>query len=245
MNISDVISSILSQYGQYQITLPFKDGNGNPVPPENVLRDIIAKTTIPMYSQYQPWIREGTIDIKDLKCIDKRENIYVLPGILTITPVQYILDISLQEKNNRNQFSDINPAFGYARAAQNVITGMEYTMLAGQMRAEPTFKDLGFNKFQLFGFPKTMITIKVACNHEPNGESIEEGCRSSFMQLAELDFQVFLYNNLKYYDELPTAFGPNKLRIEDYQGAAAERKQLLAEWDQIFHLDITDYIEYF
>ena len=49
--------------------------------------------------------------------------------------------------------------------------------------------------------------------------------------------KVFLYNNLKLYDEIPTAFGNIKLKIEDYNGADNERTQLLERWRDTFHVD--------
>lgn len=245
MNMSGIISSLISQLGLYNITLPFKDAQtGKPIPTENIINDIIVKTTIPMFSQYQPWIRSGDINIKDLKVIDRMNHIYLLPGILTTTEILYVLDVSLPIQNNRGTYGDISPAYGISRSVEGVITAMEYMMLSGQMRSEPTFEYLGHNKIRLYGYPKTVVTIEVACCHEPNGETIEEGCRASFMKLATLDVKEFLYNNLKYYDEIPSAFGPVKLKIEDYQHAVSERDSMLKEWDDTFHLDITSLIKF-
>ena len=110
-------------------------------------------------------------------------------------------------------------------------------MVAGQMRAEPTFEYLGENKIRLYGWPKTTVAFKVACEHEPNGESIPDSCYSSFMDLATLDMKVFLYNTLKLYDGIPTAFGEIKLKTEDYQSAEADRRELLNQWTDVFAVD--------
>lgn len=239
MNMSTVASSLKMQLGLYGLTLPFKDPVTNqPIPTENVIMDVLKTMTIPRYSQFVPWIREGTINIKSLKCIDHTEGIYLLPNILTITPVMYVADVSMPFKNNKGAYGDVFPPYGVNRTAQGVYTANAYLMLAGQMRNEPTFEYLGSNKIKLYGFPSSEVTIRVACQHEVNGETIEDSCYDSFMQLAELDTKIFLYNSLKLYDGIPTAFGNINLKIDEWQSAESERNSLLETWRDTFHLDM-------
>lgn len=239
MNMSKAISQLKMQLGLYAITLPFKDEiTGNTIPTENVIREVLTTMTIPVYSQFCPWQREGSINITDMKCINQQESIYLLPTYLTMTPIIDIISIQLPQYNSRGTFGDIAPAYGINRSVEGVATSQAYMMLAGQMRAEPTWEYLGQNKVKLYGFPKTMISIKVACEHEPNGESIKDSCYDSFMELATLDMKIFLYNNLKMYDEIPTAFGNIKLHIEDYNSAEGDRNQLLDRWRDTFHVDM-------
>lgn len=239
MNISDTVSDLISQLGLFNITLPFKDPQtGEPVPTENVVRDVLVKTTIPMYSQYVPWKRKGDCDVKDLKCIDQRKAIYMLPAFLTITDIMYIISIHLPFHNTRGTYGDIAPSYGISRSVQGVAASQAYMMVAGQMRNEPSWDDLGHNQVQLFGYPKTMLTFEVACKHMPNGESIEESCYSSFMELATLDVKIKAYNVLKFYKNIPSAHGNIDLNIDNWASAEQERKDLLKDWDDRFHLDM-------
>lgn len=247
MNLSEIISSVIMQLGLYNITLPFKnDKTGDIIPVENVIRNVLVTTTIPRYSQFVPWIRTGNININQLKIIDRSNNIYMLPSILTTTDVLYVVDVHPANNFCGTYIDSTAPIYGGVNSlVEGFINATEYMMVSSQMRAEPTFDDLGYNKIRLYGYPRSaMITIKVACNHEPNGETIEEGCRDSFLELAILDIKEFLYNNLKYYEEIPSAFGSIKLRIEDYQSASSDRDQLLEKWRDTFHLDFIDYIEW-
>lgn len=244
MNMSRVISSLKSQLGLYNITLPFKDPvTGDPIPTEKIIHDVIADTTIPRYSQFVPWIRTGDIHIDQLKVIDKKAGLYMLPAALTTTDVQYVVNVEIASRAGRGAFDDLSPTYGVSGTVQGVITATEYLMLAGQMRSEPTFDYLGYNKIKLYKYPRTILTFTVACNHEPNGETIEDGCYDSFMELATIDLKEFLYNNLKYYDEIPSAFGANKLKIEEWQNMESQRDQLLEKWRDTFHLDI-DYMQF-
>lgn len=239
MNMSNVISQLKMQYGLYGITLPFVDEiTKEPKPTENVIREVLVTTTIPMYSQFVPWIREGTCNLKNLKCVDVHQALYMLPAWLTLTPVMYVIDVSLPFDNYRGTYGDLAPAYGIGRSVEGVITSQAYMMLAGQMRNEPTFDYKGFNQIQLLGYPKTDLKFVVACQHEPNGETIEDSCLDSFMELATLDLKLFLYNSLKLYDGIPTAFGEIKLKIESFESAEADRNTLLDKWRDSFHLDM-------
>ena len=243
MNMSMAISQLKMQLGLYAITLPFKDeATGAPKPTENVIHDVLTTMTIPIYSQFVPWIRECECDIKRLKVIDEKQAIYLLPAYITLTPVMYVIDVGLPFHNQRGTFGDIAPAYGINRSVQGVLTSQAYMMIAGEMRSEPTFEYLGQNKIRLYGYPKTNLRFKVACCHEPNGESIPDGCYDSFMELATLDMKIFLYNTLKLYDGIPTAFGQINLKIDEYQSADNDRTTLLDNWRDKFHLDM-DYSE--
>lgn len=225
--------------GLYGITLPFKDEQtGKPIPTENVIMDVLKTTTIPIYSEFEPWIREGEIPIQQLKVVDERKGIYMLPAFLTLTPVKSVDDVHMPYHNQRGTYGDIAPALGISRSVQGTVASQAYMMVAGQMRAEPTFEYLGNNKIRLFGWPKTTLAFRVACEHEPNGESIPDSCYDSFMELATLDVKMFLYNTLKLYDGIPTAFGEIKLKVEDYQSAEADRTQLLEKWRDSYHLSM-------
>ena len=238
MNISQAISQIKMSLGLNGITLPFQDDDGRPIPTENVIHDVLKTVTIPTFSQFVPWKREAEIRIKDLKVIDKKRCIYELPEYLTWTPIQYVVTIDMPYQNTRGTWGDMAPAYGISRSAQGMLTAQAYMMTAGQMRAEPTFDYLGHNQIRLFGWPNSSINIMVGARHLENGESIEEGCYDSFMELAELDVKKFLYNNLKLFDGIQSAFGTINLKIEEYQSADQDRNQLLERWRDSFHLDM-------
>jgi hypothetical protein len=239
MNLSRGITQLKMQLGLYNITLPFKDPEtGKPIPVENVIRDVLVNVTIPEYSQFQPWLREVDANINSLKVIDKKNNIYLLPAGITITQVIYVSAVHMPYHSNRGTYGDIAPAYGISQSVQGVATSQAMMMVAGQMRSEPTFDYMGENKIKLFGYPKCVVTFKVACEHEPNGETIPQSCYDSFMELATLDMKMFLYNTLKMYDNIPTAFGNINLKIDDLQSAEESRNTLLDKWRDTFHLDM-------
>lgn len=238
MNLSKCIKPLIKQNGLYQVILPFVDETtGKPKPTDQIIHEVLSDVTIPEYSEFVKNVVTGTAHVRDLKVIDKAKGIYLLPAHLTYTAVKSVLDVRLPFVNVRGTYGDIAPAYGINRSVQGVGTAMQYMMLAGEMRNEPTFEYLGNNKIRLYGWPKTILEFELGCEHDPNGESIPETCFDSFMELADLDVKVFCWNNLRWFDELPTAFGTIKVKAEEWQGAEDKRKALLDEWRDKFHVD--------
>lgn len=228
----------------YLVALPFKDPEtGRPIPPENIILETIKTTTLPIFSRFVPWVRDLEIPVRHLKPVDKKKHIYKLPETLVYTPVMWLVEVDFPFQNVHGYFGDIAPAYGINRSVQGVVTAQAYMNVAGQMRNEPTFDYVGDNKVRLYGFPLTTLKFSAACEHEPNGETIPEGCYDSFSSLAKLDMKVMLYNNLKLY-KIPTAHGEADLKIDDFQSAEADREQLLEKWRDTFHVDMIDYIQW-
>lgn len=227
------------QNGLYQIVLPFVDNaTKKPKPTEEVIHEVLSTTTIPIYSEFVPNNVIGTADVKDLKVIDERNGVYLLPAHLTYTEVKSVIDVRFPFINNRGVYGDLGYLpYGAAQSPQGTLTGMAYLMLSGEMRNEPTFEYLGNNKVRLCGFPKTILEFELGCEHDPNGETIPSTCYDSFMELANLDVQSFLWNTLRHYEELPTAFGTIKINSQDWQSAEDKRKALLDDWRDKFHVD--------
>jgi len=232
MNMSQCISAIINQLGLYQVNLPFNE------PTDQVIHNVLKTTTIPIYSQFQPWQRQETVNLNHLKQVNVNQNIYLLPDSLSDPPIISILDVHLPIEVNRGMFGDIGTPFGAARTMHGVLQHQAFSMAMSQARSEPTFEFIEPNKIRLYGFPKTWVNINTASQHMENGETIPATCYDSFMQLALLDVRMFMYNNLKMYDNIPTAFGNISLKLEDHHAAEDRRETLLEQWRDTFHLDM-------
>lgn len=240
MNLGRVVNHLIYELGLYQTPLPFKDSTtGQPMAVENVVMNVLQTMTIPVYSQFVPWNKECIADLRSLKVVDDKLGIYILPAYLTITPVLWVNNVSLPPSVGRGTFSDIDLGIymGMSKSIQGIAAGQAQLMLADQIRQEPTFEYVGQNKIKLYGWPRTELVFSVAAQHEPNGESIPDGCYDSFLELATLDMKIFLLNQLKLYDQVQTAFGTINLKTEDYQAAIGERKELLDNWRNTYYVD--------
>lgn len=252
MNLSDVINDIKMRLGLNAIALPFNK------PTEIVIREIL-QGTIRTYSQFKPFEREGAYPKNALKSPsdhDRKIGIFILPQDLTITPVQYadafpLSQISYDDQATTNPFTIGSPFVGfgsyYPQDIMNAeLTGAAINKFIGVTSTTATSRWLGYNKIQLFNFPDdALIRFVVRCDHDPQGESIPISCRESFMELAVLDVEMTLYNLLKNMNNVGSAFKEIQLKIDEWSSAESDRKNLVKEWTETFHLDQIDLIEFF
>lgn len=252
MNISEVINDIKMVCGLNTIALPYKDST------ENVVKEIL-KTSIRTFSRFKPYIKEGYSERKDLRSPSesaKKEGIYYIPEFLTTTHVHYA-DAYVASAENQNgevttnAFTVGSPFVGFGSYyPQDIVnatgTGATINKYAGVTSSVPTSKWLGYNKIQLFNFPENIyVRFVVACDHDLTGETIPESCVESFMELAILDVQRTLYNQLKNMNNVGGAFKEIQLKIDDWSGAEAARKELVDKWTNTFHFDDLDLVQFF
>lgn len=254
MNISDVIKDIKVPSGLKTIALPYK------APIEVVIQDII-KTSVRTFSQFKPQIKQCQCERRNLRFAnfaDENMGIYFIPPELTTTEVSYCdaYPISSQKlsdtnKVSTNAFSVVSPFVGfgsyYPQDIMNAtLTGAAVNKFIGVTSNVPTSKWLGCNKIQLINWPKQSFILFIAkCDHELSCETIPTSCRESFIQLATLDVQRTLYNDLK--NQLAgSAFKDIKVEIEKWAGAEDARNALVKEWTESFHLDeIEELVQFF
>ena len=252
MNISEVIHDIKLTLGLNTIALPYKDST------ENVVSEIL-KTSIRTFSRFKPLIKEGYEERKYLRSPSedaKRNCIYYLPESLTSTPVQYadayVASVTNQDGEiTTNSFTVGSPFVGFGSYyPQDILnataTGAAINKYAGITASVPTSKWLGYNKIQLFNFPENIyVKFVVKCDHDLSGETIPESCVESFMELAILDVQRTLYNQLKNMTNVGSAFKEIQLKIDDWSNAESARKELVEKWTNTFHYDDLDLIQFF
>lgn len=253
MNITNVINDIKLTQGLQTIALPFDQ------PVEIVIKNII-QTTIHTFSKYKPFIKEGFEQRKNLRSpdeFDKHRSIYLLPESVTTTPVQdAYAELAADARTNEQQvttsaFTVGSPFVGFGSYyPQDILnataTGAAINKYAGITSRIPTSNWLGFNKIQLFDFPDdAYIRFVVKCDHDENGESIPESQTEAFIRLATLDVQRTLYNILKNMTNVGGAFKDIQLKIDDWSGAENSRNELVKSWNETFHLDELDLVQFF
>lgn len=252
MNISELISDIIDSEGLYSISLPYN------TPPEVYVQKSIEKS-IRTFSEFKRQKKETFVLVKDLKSPSETErmrNIFLLPTELTTTPIKDVTatcETYLADSKNitTNVFTVGSPFVGFGSYyPQDIInaqlTGTVINKFAGVTSRQPTVKYLGYNKIQLFDFPKdSCVHFIVECEHDLSGETIPESCRESFIQLATLDVQIKLYADLKNRTNVGSGYKDVQLKIDDWANAKSERKELVKQWTETYHLDETDAMMFF
>lgn len=252
MNISEVVNDIKLSQGLNSIALPYD------VPVENVIAEIL-QMTVREFSDIKPYEREVYEMKENLRSPNdflKKMDIYLLPPAATITHVKSadaeIASSQFQiNEATTNAFTVGTPFVGFGSYyPQDILnateTGAAINKFAGVTSQPPTAKYLGNNKIQLFHFPeKALIKFKVKCNHDLSLETIKDSYYLSFVELATLDVQRTLYNNIKNMQNVGSAYKEIQLKIEEWAGSEDKQKELLKEWKDKFHLDNIDLIQFF
>lgn len=252
MNISEVINDIKLTQGLNTIALPFDD------PVDTVIKKIL-ETTVREYSEFKPYTQECWELRKNLRAPSEtaaKIGIYMLPPACTTTPVKTaraeIASSQFQsDEVTTNTFTVGTPFVGFGSYyPQDILnaqmTGAAINKYAGLSSQLPNSKYLGFNKIQLFNFPDVcFIKFTVERVHDLSLETIPDTCYETFVELATLDVQRTLYNQIKNMQNVGSAYKEIQLKIEDWSGAEQAQKTLMKEWRESFHLDHPEWITFF
>lgn len=111
------------------------------------------------------------------------------------------------------------------------------TDFSSAVQVPDTFRFIEPNVVEIF--PKSRINyqlmVELKCIHPQHLGTIPLSLREEFFKLCVLDVKIALWNILKNYDQLSTAFGQINLRIEDFEQAETERRELLELWRQQYY----------
>lgn len=232
MNLSNLITQIKMELGIYTIALPIDNI-------DKTISDIIKETTLRTYSQYFPQyeivrIPSGTIEklSRNLEYVDLMIHVPVGQEIVFVADIYY-------------DASDIS-GIGYYGAGmpiyspnmiQDILTTNIGANLTNAMFPKLTWEFTTPNKVRVYHLYGGSIFIKYAKLHDMSLASIPFSQEETFKNLSILDCKKVLYHILKHYNEIETAHGRINLRIDDWQDATAERKDILKEWDENYHLE--------
>lgn len=239
MNMSQIISRIKINLGLYAIALPFEN-------PDEVITEIITTITRPTFSLFCPDRVEMRFDMHSLERLEKNANyeIYLLPDIFNDRKIVRLVDVSYDE-------ADVT-GLGYWGGGVPLLNGnmLNQAMLsnaalnlANRVMPKLTMKFEHPRKVTLYNlYSSCKLVFDIALEHDKNLVSIKPGSEESFYNLAILDVKDALYQTLKHYTDQSTVYGQISLKLDDWAQAAADRKQLIEEWSNLYHIDEIPFI---
>lgn len=232
-NLSSAITRIKLKLGLNAIVTPFPELN-------NVIKEIITTITIPVFSQYCPQKETVPINTKDLRIAHKGQNMteYFLPNwkkeCLEITDVRY----SETEVAGLGFYTGHFPLFENGLMGAYMLSNVT-SQLMQQMIPKFTFKYIKKgHRLQLYNaYYNSEMYLDINFVHDTSLASIPPTAVESFMQLALLDVKENLYPTLKAFNQIESAYGRIDLKIDNWENAEQERKELIDKWDDVYHLD--------
>lgn len=240
---SHLLKRLKMSLGIYSIKLPVSD--------DELYKDVIEDTTIPVFSTYVPYEYSMIADLNELRVSDRYSvddsslisNIYQIPNLFKKQRLTGINNIRPYiEFNGMMMTSSYETIDSY----QVLATGQGLANLSSAMVPPQTWKFLPPNRFQIFNqvLYNNKVYIDLTYTHSPELFTIPETARESFFNLALLDCKSYLWNALRYYTTVQTAFGQMDLKIDAWENAESDRRDLLNQWDESYHLDSVPAIFY-
>ena len=229
---------IKSRLGIYTVRLPLTD--------KDLYDAVIIDATLPQFSIFCPHRHMQIIntDISQIPDDELMNNNTYSPANLLIripNPFGYRKILGVNRIGPYISLSGMTMSSSYEtmEAYQDLAIGQSIANLASTMMPPKTFEFLPPDKVRLynnFSFT-TLVEAEVFYYHHNELHTIPDTARDSFFKLALLDMKVFLYNNLKIYNEMETAFGKLNLKVDDWSNAEQERSDLIQKWEDTYHLD--------
>lgn len=233
MNISEVVTSVMMDLGIYKIALPFDE------PPEKVLTDVIQVKTVPVFSLVHPYYERMDFNLGDLETVERGSNYttYLLPDVFHNRKILFVKRVEYAD----NTVVGLSYFGGFPMSGKLIQESMianASAKLAAEMIPKISFRWEPPRKLTIYNAINSChINVDIGFAQDPSLIMIEDTCYDSFLELATLDCKKFLYDTLKHYTELNSAYGNIALKIEDWQQADSDRKQLLEQWNNTYHLD--------
>lgn len=235
MNPSQLLTSLKMDLGIYGLRLPFDD-------PDKAIMDVINLKTIKSFSVFSPRLETINIDVgRDVEKIKEEytESVFTIPNKYPDREILYVRRILPQSKLMGNGF--ISPVFD-----GSIETYLQLGMTQAQadlasLAAPPiTFKFDPPNILHVYNLATYYgrLEVELAFEHAQNLSTIPQTSWESFYELALLDVKRFLYNSMKHYTEIQSAFGTIVLKIDDWQSAESDRKDLIERMKDVYHLDV-------
>lgn len=238
MNASQLLTALKMDLGILGLRLPFENA-------DEALMDVIRLKTLKTFSIFLPQVREISMDLtKDLECIKEEytESIFLLPNLFSDREIMYIRKITPKSKLLGNGF--ISPTFDGSIETYNMLMMTQANANLASIAAPAiTFKFEAPNKLYLYNMATAygVIDIEFAIEHAANLSTITSTSWETFYELALVDVKRFLYNSMKHYSELQTAYGTINLRLDEWSNAESERKDMIEKMRDLYHLETEQY----
>lgn len=232
MNMSALISRLKIELGLYTIALPLKDVDES-------IKEIIINTTLRTYSQYFPQKMKIVKTSREL--VERFTSLEYVEMPLEVpygTEICEVCDVSYDTRDfaGLSHFASAAPLFA-TTSIYDVIMANASANVSNIMVPKITWDFVYPRTLKMYNLYTGGIIIDILKLHDPSLQSIPFSQEESFYKLAKLDTKNALYAVIKHYNELETAHGRINLKIDDWASSEDDRKEILREWDDTFHLD--------
>lgn len=215
--------------------------------PDNLKKDswatVVEEETLDTFSRFFPY--KMTMPINDDTCKIKNGYYLLNEDLFNGIEIIGVRDITWSEFGSDSTIGTQSSAYGMFDIFTNPY-GLEDIALM-QVRSDQL--SLFNNGIYIEFEPPNRIALKNCINtnlntsfknfkvdvllkHSSNLNTISPTKMETFEALAKSDIATYLYNELKYFDNLETVFASTDLKIGDLQTVAQEREMIIAKLEE-------------
>ena len=207
--------------------------------------DVIMQDTLVTFSRYFPY--EFPLQITDETSDKKKEDdgivwYYIKDSVLGSCKLLGMYDILWSDITARNQGLGSNTTYGSyfypagmcPMATFESVVGLQMMADFNSLYNRGVYVDFRYpNKFAVKGLANTnydlsTFVVTLLVEHQ-SLSTISPTKQEIFESLAICDVANFLYMNLRYYDNLNTAFVEIDLKLQELSGIADKRESVIEE----------------
>lgn len=235
MNLSQLMTRIKMKLGIMNIAAPVRNLDG-------MICTIIKDITIPDFSVFYPDKLKARLDLKDLERLEHTNSYdeYLLPEFYNKT-LLYVFNVYYDDSSlsGFGHYGGALPMIGSNMLHQILLSNAASHMYSLVM-PKLTFEYIHPRRVRIYNqYSESKLVFELGFQHDISLASIPETCRTSFYELALLDVKENLYPIFKNYTNLSTVYGNIDLKIDTWENAESERRDLIEKWSDTYHLDMT------
>lgn len=235
MNLSQLMTRIKFKLGIMNIASPVRNLDG-------MISTIIKDITVPDFSVFYPDKFKIKLDLKELERLEHTNSYdtYVLPDF-TNKKILYVFNVYYDDStlSGFGHYGGALPMIGGNMINQVIMSNAASNMYS-LMMPKMTFEYIHPRRIKIYNqYSESKLVFELGFQHDVSLASIPETCRTSFYELALLDVKENLYPIFKNYTNLSTVYGNVDLKIDTWESAESERKELIEKWSDSYHLDMT------
>ena len=228
-NLSEFMTKVKEDIGIKDIPLPVDD--------EELVKRF-HNSALKEFSIRVPYLKEFVLEAADaLNMMSQSINAsvtYKIPkSVYQDTPIINITHLSVSKVGG---YSDFYVPTGTFNSPDFVLETIADIKLAAQLGAmtthAPTWRFDPPDKVTIYyGWSGGSYVLEAAMIHDLSLSTIPPTAFTDLIYLTTLDIEEYLYNKLKRKENLSLGIGEVQLRIDNWEGAADKKRDLLERWD--------------
>jgi len=218
MNINTILDILLNQrlgLVEYKLDYLYPEIHKN-----------LLNNTLPIFSQYFPYYKRYLYNPSENKTDVENEYYINIPEITANNlKIISVADVRARSGVEGNAFMDSYRPF--ALTIEDVLINSASTNIASLSNySYRSFRYIPPNRIYLKGFGDYDVYITFKLMY-PSFSTIPESIIEQFLDLAECDIKIFIYNKLKHYDQLTMPIGTTDLKLSIFENGENERKEVI------------------